>query len=137
MTALRLTGLASMGFAAIAVLASCAPSVNRGHSAVADGVRFDYAIGRPASGSAPHTYRMSLTISDAATGSKIDNANVAADVFGPGYDSSDLVNLKRDGEVYAGDVIMPKAAAYRLTFRVNRKSPAPSALATFEAQPPS
>jgi hypothetical protein len=122
--------------AAAAALAACAPSANPGHSTVADGVKFDYALAQPATASAPHTYRLSVKIADAATGSKIDDANVAVDVYGPGYDGSDLVNLKRDGEAYAGEVVMPKPAPYRLTFQVNRKAPAASAVAVFETQPP-
>jgi hypothetical protein len=121
---------------AAAALAGCAPGANPGHSAVADGVRFDYALAPAASASAPHTYRLSVKISDAATGSRIDDANVAVGVFGPGYDGSDLVNLKRTGEAYAGEVVMPKAAAYRLTFQVNRRPPAASAVAVFQTAPP-
>jgi hypothetical protein len=132
-------GLVPTAFAALAAAASlsaCAPSANRGPSAVADGVKFDYALAQPAAAGAPHTYRLSVKIADAATGSAIDDANVAVNVYGPGYDGSDLVNLKRDGEAYAGEVVMPKAAAYRLTFQVNRKAPAASAVAVFETQPP-
>src|SRR5581483_11909346 len=110
--------------AAAVALAACAPTANLGRSAVTDGVKFDYALGAPDSAAAPHTYHLRLNLSDAATGSRIDNANVAVGVFGPGYDGSDLVNLKRSGGVYTGDIVMPKkAASYRLTFQVNRKAP--------------
>jgi hypothetical protein len=129
-------GLTVAGLCATAALAACAPSANPGHAAVADGVKFDYALDQPASAAAPHTYRLSLKLADAATGSAIDNANVAVGVYGPGYDGSDLVNLKRAGEAYDGEVVLPKAGAYRLTFQVNRKAPAKSVVAIFEAHPP-
>jgi hypothetical protein len=129
-------GLTAAGLCVATALAACAPSANPGHAAVADGVRFDYALGQPASAAAPHTYRLSLKLADAATGSKIDDANVAVGVFGPGYDGGDLVNLKRAGEAYDGDVVLPQAAAYRLTFQVNRKAPAKSVVAIFETRPP-
>ena len=117
-------------------LVGCAPAANPGHSAVADGVRFDYALAQPVSASAPHTYRLSVKLSDAATGSKIDDASVAVGVFGPGYDGSDLVNLKHAGEGFVGEVVMPKAAPYRLTVQVSRKPPAGSAMTIFETAPP-
>jgi hypothetical protein len=136
MAAFLRLGLAAGALAAVAALAACAPGANSGRSAVADGVKFEYALAPPASAATPHTYRLSLKISDAGTGSSIDNANVAVGVFGPGYDGSDLVNLKRDGEAYAGEVVLPKSDAYRLTFQVNRKPPAASAVAVFETKAP-
>ena len=136
MPAPRRPALAAAALFAVAALGACAPSANPGHAAVADGVRFDYALGPPASAARPHTFRINLNLSDPATGTKIDDANVAVSVFGPGYDASDLVNLRREGGGYAGDVVMPKRAAYRLTFQVNRKLPASSAVAIFETQPP-
>jgi hypothetical protein len=126
----------TLAFAAAAALAACGPSAHPGRSATADGVKFDYALVRPNDAAAPHTYRLRVTIADAASGTRIDDANVAVGVYGPGYDGSDLVNLKRDGEAYAGEVVMPQPAAYRLTFQVNRKAPAASAVAVFETQPP-
>ena len=136
MAAFRRLALAAVALAAPAALLACAPGAHPGKSAVADGVKFDYALAQPASAATPHTYRLRVTLADAATGSAIDDANVAVGVYGPGYDGSDLVNLKRDGEAYAGEVVLPKAAAYRLTFQVNRKAPAASAVAVFETEPP-
>jgi hypothetical protein len=129
-------GLAATALVAAAALAGCAPSANPGHATVADGVKFDYALGQPASAATPHTYRLSLKLADAATGSAIDDANVAVGVYGPGYDGGDLVNLKRAEGAYGGEVVLPKAGAYRLTFQVNRKAPAKSAVAIFETHPP-
>jgi hypothetical protein len=135
MSACRLTAVAAIALGA-AALTACAPGANTGRSGTADGVTFDYALAPATSATAPHTYRLSVRIADAASGAKIDDANVAVGVFGPGYDGSDLISLKRDGEAYAGEVVMPKPAAYRLTFQVNRKAPAASAVAIFETKPP-
>ena len=130
----------TFALAAAAVLATaCGSGPNPGHSAVADGVKFDYALAPAAAANSPHAYRLTLNLADAATGAAIDDANVAVNVFGPGYDGSELVNLSKGAAAaggYGGDVLMPQAGAYRLTFQVNRKPPAASAVAVFEARPP-
>jgi hypothetical protein len=135
MAALRRIAFASAAIAATA-LAGCGSGANAGHAAVADGVKFDYALAGPASAAAPHTYRLSLKLAEATSGASIGDANVAVGVFDPGYDGSDLINLKRDGDGYAADVVMPSPAVYRMTFQVNRKPPAASAVAVFETKPP-
>ena len=58
-------------------------------------------------------------------------------VFGPGFDGGTSVNLV-EGTVgsYSGDITLPKAAAYNLTFQANRKAPAPSAQAVFSVTRP-
>ena len=114
-------------------LTACSGASNTGHTTVADGVRFEYGLAPTAK---PHTFRVNLTLADAKSGAAINDANVAISVYGPGYDGGDLVNLKR-GETggYGGEVVMPKAASYNLTFQVNRTT-APSAMAVFAALPP-
>src|SRR4051812_19006589 len=85
-----------------ALMASCAPGPTAGRSAVADGVRFDYALGpkTPAG-----TYPLTLALADAKTGAAIDDANVAVNLYGPGIDGADaLVNLTKAAGPPAGYV---------------------------------
>lgn len=132
MTKAPRSALVSLAFI-LAAAGACAPQPNAGRMAVVDDVRFDYVL-QPAG--APHAYQVNLNLSDPKTGAPIRKANVAVNVFGPGY-SGDLVNLKRNaGGGYDGQVTLPQAASYKLTFQVNR-APAPSAEAVFAVTPPS
>ena len=137
-----LAALATAGL----LLAACAPGPTTGSSAVADGVKFNYAL---APTEKPGTYHLTLALADAANGTPITNANVALDLFGPGYPGGTLINLKRgvgaDGAAaapgaappptYGVDVALPEAASYRMTFKVNRAA-AGSAEAAFTAHRP-
>lgn len=124
--------------AAAMSLPACAPSANTGRSAVSDGVKFEYTLA-PASGSqAAHTYHIRVALTDAATGARIPGATVALNLFGPGYPGGTSVNLGEEPNGgYSGDVSLPNAATYNLTFQANRKAPAPSAQAVFETARPS
>jgi hypothetical protein len=132
------TGIRAAVVAAAAALmaAGCAPGPTPGRSAVADGVRFDYALGPQTSAG---TYRLTLALADAKTGVAIDDANVAVDIYGPGIDGgSTLVNLtKAEGPPsgYVAEAPLPQAASYRLTFQVNRRM-APGAQAVFTTTRP-
>ena len=115
----------------------CAPSASAGHTAASDGVKFDYAMTPVADPKSAHGSHVVLDLSDAGTGAKIPGATVAVNVFGPGFDGGTSVNLV-EGTVgsYSGDITLPKAAAYNLTFQANRKAPAPSAQAVFSVTRP-
>jgi hypothetical protein len=125
---------------AAALLAGCAPGPATGRSAVADGVKFDYALAprSVAEGGGAGAYHLTLALADAKTGARINDANVAVNLYGPGIDGETLVNLAKDAGGpggYGADVALPQAASYRLTFQVNRPQ-APSAQAVFTAQRP-
>jgi hypothetical protein len=130
----------TLSLLAALALAACAPSANTGRSAVADGVKFEYGLTPIATATAAHTYRLSLTLSDAQTGARIPDATVALDLFGPGYPGGTTVSLEpaslSQGAGYGADVRLPQAANYRLTFQANRKAPAPSAVAIFTTDRP-
>ena len=117
-------------------LAACAPSANTGRSAIADGVKFEYALTAAPPGAAAHTYHVQLALSDPQSGARIPGATVALNLFGPGFDGGTLVNLPEGPGGYAGDIALPEAASYRLTFQANRKAPAPSAVAIFTMDRP-
>ncbi len=130
------------GFMAAAALSAliavgCAAPPATGRTAVADGVKFNYAL---APAGVPGTYHLTLALADAKTGAAINDANVAVDLYGPGIvGGSTLVNLARstDGPAaYGADVALPQVASYRLTFQVNRPAPAPSAEVVFSAARP-
>jgi hypothetical protein len=128
-------GLVAAAALSAVLVAACAAAPNAGRTAVADGVRFDYALAPKAGAGA---YHLTLALADAKTGAAVSDANVAVDVYGPGVESGTLINLTKDAgatPAYGADVALPQAASYRLTFQVNRPS-APSAQAVFSAQRP-
>ncbi|MBS0362328.1 MAG: hypothetical protein JSR98_13195 [Proteobacteria bacterium] len=118
-------------------VSGCAPAAITARSAQSDGVTFAYNLSPAA---APHHYQVSLALQDAHSGKAIDDAGVAVGLHGPGITEDNLVNLRHDqragAPVYVGDVALPEAATYRLTFQVNRKAPAASAQATFATARP-
>ena len=121
-------------------LAACAPQANTGRSAVADGVKFEYALAPGAKANGAGAYHLTLALSDAKTGARIPDATVALDLFGPGYPGGTQVSLEPaslpQGPGYGADISLPQAASYRLTFQANRKAPAPSAVAIFTTDRP-
>jgi hypothetical protein len=127
--------LCAAASAAMLLLAGCAPGAITAHTAVSDGVKFDYALTAAPAGGAG-AYRVTLNLADAKTGAVIKDADVAVDVTGPGIDGDALVNLKTDAaSPYGGEVALPQAASYRLTFQVNRHT-APGAQAVFTTARP-
>ncbi len=118
------------------LLSSCAPAANTGPTAVADGVRFDYAL---ASAGASDLFHVTLTLADAKSGAQITDATVAMNLFGPGYPGGTLVSLNKvtgAHVTYVADVALRQSADYQLTFQVNRPPPADSAQVAFTATRP-
>jgi hypothetical protein len=116
--------------------AACAPAAGTRRAAVADGVKFEYGLKPVADAKAAHTYHVDLTLTDAETGAQVPHATVALNLFGPGEPGA-LVNLtEASAGAYGGEVSLPQAATYNLTFQVNR-APAPSAQVLFAAERPS
>jgi len=121
--------------AAAMATAACAPAAVTGRSAVADGVKFEYGLKAVADAKAAHTYHVDLTLTDAKTGAQVPHATVALNLFGPGEPGA-LVNLtEASAGAYAGEISLPQAGAYNLTFQVNR-APAASAQVLFAAERP-
>ena len=129
--------LKTLPLIAALALAACAPSANTGRSAVADGVKFEYALTPAPDGAPAHTYHVQLALSDPQSGARIPGATVALNLFGPGFPGGTLVSLPEGAAGgYAGEIALPEAANYRLTFQANRKAPAPSAVAIFTTDRP-
>lgn len=117
--------------------AGCAPAAITARTAQSDGVMFVYSLS-PAT--TPHHYQVAVALQDTHSGEAIEDAGVALGLYGPGVPGDELINLRHDrrsgAPVYVGDVTLPQAANYRLTFQVNRPAPAVSAQAVFSTPRP-
>jgi hypothetical protein len=131
---LLLSGLAT-------TLTACQPRASDAPTQVVDGLRFDYGVAPSAvvkmhpldhpeatmhQGPLPGGYHIALAVSDAKSGARIDDAHVQLDLSGPGHPGHvtmplDLMTIN-GAATYGGDVALPSAAKYQLTFDVSRPS---------------
>jgi hypothetical protein len=141
---------------AAVTLAACAPRAVEGQSQVVDGLRFDYGlVAGPAPGAPPtshpdpamhggaptarHAYHVVLTLADAGSGRKIETAEVAMGLSGPGHPGRGFAPMEPmtvNGQASFGRyVALPDRGPYRLEFRV-RPAGQKTVTARFELERP-
>ena len=128
---------AALGLAA--ALAACAPRAEGGQSQVVDGLKFDYGLvaesapatppaGHPDDamhGDAPiqaHAYHVVLSVADAKTGQKVEAAEVAMGLSGPGHPGTNVAPMESmtvNGQIsYGHYVVLPDPGRYQFDFQV-------------------
>ena len=126
---------------AIAALAACTPRSVDGQTQVVDGLRLDYGLvalktSEPPSShpdskmhggppTQPNGYHVVLSVTEAATGRRVTDAEVSMGISGPGHPGSTAV-VRMEPMTVAGEqtwaryVVLPKNGTYRLRFHVRR-----------------
>jgi hypothetical protein len=120
-------------------LAACAPRAVEGQSQVVDGVRFEYGlVAGPAPGAPPashpdptmhggapearHAYHVVLSVADAGSGQRVEAADVAMGLSGPGHPGRSFTAMEPmtvNGKASFGRyVVLPDRGPYQLEFRV-------------------
>lgn len=151
----------SRTLAAIAVtaatLAACSPRPVQGQSQVVDGLKFDYGLlAEPAAGAPPsshpdssmhggppsqaHGYHLVLSVADAASGRKVEAAEVAMRLSGPGHPGAARTPMElmvvNSQATYGRYVVFPERGPYQLEFRVRPAGGRPAIKARFTLQRP-
>lgn len=140
-----------------AALAACSPQPVEGQSQVVDGLKFDYGlVAEPAPGAPPsshpdpsmhggapvqaHAYHVVLSVADAKTGRKVEAADVAMGLSGPGHPGTNIAPMDpmsvNGRPSYARYVVLPDPGPYRLEFRVTRAGKRQPVKARFALQRP-
>lgn len=124
--------------ALVAGVSACARPAAEGQSQVVEGVKFDYGLvadaaqappsshpdlamhGGPPSG--PNAYHVTLSLTDAKTGRKLDPAEVSVGLSGPGHPGRGIVPMEPmtvNGQASFGHyVLLPDRGPYQVEFRV-------------------
>ena len=143
---------------AIAALTACTPRGVDGQSQVVDGLRLDYGLiaqkaGEPPSShpdpkmhggppTRPNGYHVVLSVTEAATGRRVTDAEASMGISGPGHPGSTAV-VRMEPMTVGGEqtwgryVVLPEGGTYRLRFHVRRPGQHQPSKAIFRLQRPS